>query len=128
MTEQELIEEILEHYSELTEEKLLESVKRNGNTILFIRNPSLEVQWEAVKQNAYSLMYIDNPSCKLILEAVRHSARCIKFVKNPSLEIQLKAIAENANAIDYIRNPHPCLKVFLKYHPEEKLRQLVLVR
>jgi hypothetical protein len=53
------------------EERCILAVKRNGNTIEFIKDPSEEMKLEAVRQDGCSIRFIKNPSEKVQLEAVR---------------------------------------------------------
>ena len=56
-------EEILEKYGlkELIKKQQLETVKKDGLLIKYIKNPDKEIQLEAVKQNGYAILYIENP-------------------------------------------------------------------
>ena len=67
-----------------TEEDQLVTVKKNGNAIRYIINPSEDVQLEAVKQNGNAIEHITNPSEEVQLEAVKQDVCAIQFIENPS--------------------------------------------
>ena len=69
----------------------LKSVKKDGDTIQYIYNPSERVQLEAVKQNGLAIQYIVNPSEEVQLEAVKQNGLAIQYIDNPSEEAQLLA-------------------------------------
>ena len=56
-----------------TEEKQLIAVKDFGYNIMYIRNPSLEVQKDAINNCCWNIQWIHNPSKEIQLEAIRLS-------------------------------------------------------
>ena len=88
-----------------SEEVQLEAVKKNGATMRYIPNPSEEFQLKAVKQNGFAIKYIQNPSEEVQLEAVKQNGYTMRFIPNPSEEFQLKAVKESGFAIQFIKNP-----------------------
>ena len=88
-----------------SEEVQLEAIKKNGAAMRYIPNPSEEFQLKAVKQNGYAIKYIPNPSEKFQLEAVKESGFAIQFIQNPSEEVQLEAVKQTGFAIKCIKNP-----------------------
>ena len=66
------------------EELQLKVVKKDGDAIQFIKNPSEKVQLEAVKQRGWAIQFIKNPSEKVQLEAVKQNSYIIQYVKNLS--------------------------------------------
>ena len=89
------------------EKEQIEAVKRNGNAIRYIPNPSTEAQIEAVKQNEYAIQHISNPSPEVQLEAVKQYGNAIQWISNPSTELQIEAVKQNGDAIRFISNPSP---------------------
>ena len=88
------------HILSLYAEKCLKSY-----ALLFIENPTEEMQMIAVRYNAYSIEYIKNPSERVQLEAVKYNANAIKYIKNPTEEMQMIAVKQNEYIIQYIKNP-----------------------
>ena len=60
----------------------LEAVKRNGDAIQYIHDPSEAVQLEAVKQYGYAIRYIRDPSEAVQLEAVKQDGDAIKYIED----------------------------------------------
>jgi hypothetical protein len=54
------------HIQDASEEAQLLAVSKNGTTIRFIPNPSIEVQLEAIKNNVYSIIHIKFPHFQVI--------------------------------------------------------------
>jgi len=106
--------ESIQYIKNPSEKVQLEAVKNNGYVIEYIKNPSEKVQLEAVKRHPYALKYIKNPSEKVQLEAVRHNGNTIEFIKNPTDEMKWAAIKDYKDAIKYIKNPTDEMKKFAK--------------
>ena len=70
-----------------TEEQQLEAIRREGNAIRHIKDPSEKVQLEAVRQQGNALEHIENASEKVQLEAVRQDGNAIGYIENPSDKI-----------------------------------------
>ena len=79
--------------------------------IMFVDNPSEEMQLEAVKQNWYAIVYIKNPSEAVQLEAVKKHGSVIQYIKNPSEAVQLIAVKKNGHGIKYITNPSEAVQL-----------------
>jgi hypothetical protein len=116
------IETINDYVNNLSTEKKILALKKNGLLIKYIKNKTEEMNFEAVKQqnnpqglfdlitqgvefDEYAIQYIENPSEKVQLEALKKSYYVLKFIKNPSEQVQLEAVKKNAYAIQYIENP-----------------------
>ena len=91
--------------NEMGEGVQLETVRKDGFAIEYIKNPSKEVQLTAVREDGYAIRYIDNPSEEVQLEAIRKDGYAIQFIDNPSEQVQLEAIRQNGLAIEFIDNP-----------------------
>ena len=102
---------VFEQLHKLTEDQQLKMVKKNGDVIRHIDNPSTDVQLAAVKQRGYAIDYIKNPSTEVQLEAVKGNGDAIVHIKNPSPEVQLAAVKQNGYAIKWIENPSPVLQL-----------------
>ena len=79
-------------------------VKFRATNIMFIDNPSEEVQLNAVKtpQHAFVIKYIDNPTEKVQMYVVKKDGTLIRFIDNPSDDVQNAAIKQNPTSIEYI--------------------------
>ena len=88
-----------------SEEKNIATVKRNGNSIKYIENPSEKVQMEAVKQNPDSIQHIKEPTEKVQLVAVKRNSYSIEYIKSPSEKVQMEAVKEEGHSIKNIENP-----------------------
>ena len=91
----ELITKLIKHLN-INENEL---VKKNYKCIMFIPNPSEEVQLEAVKQYSYAIQYIPNPSEEVQLVAVKQDGSAIKYIKKPHPSV-LKYLEGNNNNIN----------------------------
>ena len=90
------------YYGELPEETKLAAVRKDGNAIYRIENPSEEIQVAAVQEDPYSIRHIENPSEAVQWAAFRskpHSLLLLyKYTKNPAESI--KAFIEKAFGSD----------------------------
>ena len=80
-------------------------VSRNGFSIVYINNPSEDMQLASVTQNGYAIEYIDNPSEAVQLAAVTQNGDAIKYINTSSEDVQLAAVTQNGCAIEFINNP-----------------------
>lgn len=98
---------LIKHFKNLNEEKLIAIVSVEGYSIEFIEDPSEEVQLAAVSEKGHSIRYIKskNISESVKLAAVKRSPLAIKYIKNPSEEVQITAVSKNGDAIMYIKDP-----------------------
>ena len=108
------------------EQLQLMAVRRDGDTIKYIDNPSLKVQLEAVRQCGYAIEFIKNPSKEVQLEAVRQIGCAIQYIDNPSLEVQLEAVRQDGYTIQLIKNPSDYIKSIVDVVDTSKRRVYVL--
>lgn len=95
-----------EHYK-------IEWVKQNCSAIMYIENPSVEVQLTAVKETQLTavkrdgrvIRYINNPSEEVQLASVKQNCRSIRYIKNPSEEVKLIATNQISYVLRYILDP-----------------------
>jgi hypothetical protein len=87
------------------------AVKREGNVIQYIDNPSELVQLEAVKQEGNAIRYIDNPTEQVKEAAVKGDGNAIRYIDNPSEQLQLEAVKQNGEIINDIKNPSEQVKL-----------------
>jgi hypothetical protein len=99
-------------------------VNFRASNIMFIDNPSEEVQLNAVKtpQHAYVIKYIDNPTEKVQMYVVKKDGTLIKYIDNPSYEVQNVAIKQNPTSIKYINQSEEDKKYDEIKHYEELLK------
>ena len=86
-----------------TEEEQLKAIKKDGNEIAYIHNPSEKVQLEAVKRNCRSIQYINNPSEEAQLEAVKHGTAMIAFIHNPTEKVIKYLLDNHSSNIDVMQ-------------------------
>lgn len=80
-------------------------LRKNGYTIKYIENPTIEEQLVAVSANGCAIQYINEPSEEIQLAAINNEADAIKYIKDPSEEIKRKAVRNKSTSIKYIKNP-----------------------
>lgn len=78
----------------ISEEEVLELLKKNIWNIQDIKNPSYELKLFCVKCNAYTLEYFSSPNEELCLEAVKQNANVITIINNPTQTMIDEAIAQ----------------------------------
>ncbi len=89
----------------MTLEEQLEKVKKDGRSVKYINDPSLEVCLAAIKENDSAIQHIKNPTEEMCLEVVKNDGYSIAYIKNPTEEMCLIAVKQTGLAIDYINNP-----------------------
>ncbi len=115
------------------DELMKKIVENEPEWLMFIKDPSEDVQLAAVRKSAYNIIYIKNPTENVQLEVVRRDGEkikwimdngittskdvqlaavsyhgsCIRHIENPSEPIQLAAVKNFADSITYIKNPYP---------------------
>ena len=133
-----------------TYENQLKAIKKYGDLIRYIENPSEEIQELAVKQNGLNIQYIINPAHLNVSKpkqqfcvseeiqklAVQDYGMAIKYIENPSEEVQKLAIQQDCYAIEYIENPSEEIQELaikqsswiIKYieNPSEKIQKLAV--
>ena len=94
-----------------SEDVQLKAVTHDTKALDFIKNPSEAVQLAAVKESGWSISSIQNPSETVQLAAVKTSCSSIQFIKNPSEAVQLAAVKQNGRAIQFIKNPSEAVQL-----------------
>ena len=109
------IEIIIDKCVDVSEKIKLAAVKSCGYSIIYIKDPSEELQLEAVKNRG---LVLETLSCmtnseKIILEAINQNGLAYKYIKDRdnSEEIKLAAVKENGEAIQFITNPSQEIKL-----------------
>lgn len=74
--------------------------------------PSDEVK--RIKKNPGDIIYIKDPSEEIQLLAVKQNGMTIGYIKNPSEKVQIAAVKQNPMALGYINNPSPKIKKIAK--------------
>jgi hypothetical protein len=78
------------------------SVEKNGFAIMYISNPTYEVQIKAVSQNGLSLQFIQKQTENLCLAAVKENGLALEFVDEQTEKIRQEAIKQNPNAKKFV--------------------------
>lgn len=109
-----LFERIISLFSSKMKEVLSDPCR-----IALIDNPSERLQMAAVRQSSSALMFIDNPTTQVQSMAVLGNPIYIKFIKKPSEMVQNMIISLDARNISFIENPSPQLQLSaVKKNPE----------
>lgn len=95
----------LNKYSAMSEEEQIEAIKKDGENLRYIENPSELVQMFAVKQNGHLIRHIKNPIEKVQLEVVKKNGQLIGYINNPSEIVQLEAVKQDRFAFEKIKDP-----------------------
>ena len=77
------------YLTHMTEKEQLDAVRRYGNAIRHIKNPSEAVQLTAVNENGYAIIPIENPIEAVQLAAVNQNGFAIELIKNPAVTVQM---------------------------------------
>ena len=88
-----------------TEEMQMKIIRQDGSAIQYINNPAEKVQLAVVKKNGFTIQYINNPSEKVQLAAVKQDGKLIRWINNPSAKVQLIAVKQDGKLIGDIENP-----------------------
>lgn len=94
-----------------SEKVQLAAVKQDGIAIRHILNPSLKVQLAAVNKKAGALMWIKDPSEEVQLAAVKKDPDMVRVIEDPSEEVQLAVVKQDGGWIDFIKNPTERVKI-----------------
>ena len=65
------------------------AIKKNGNTIEFIENPSYELQEIAINQNPWSIVYIKKPYDEIVVKSIILDPSLLKRKRRRYLEEKL---------------------------------------
>ena len=102
-----------------TDDKIcLETVKKNGIALRFVKDQTDKICLEAVKQDGWALEYVKNQTDEICLEAVRKKGYALKYVKKQTLKICLEAVRQNGYALEYVKEQTPkiCIEAVIQ-HP-----------
>lgn len=69
-------------YNEMSEDKQIKIVKRNGYNIQFILNPSKNVQLEAVREKPFVISYINNPFVDVEIESITYNIEFMNLIRD----------------------------------------------
>jgi hypothetical protein len=100
----------------------MDLVNYKSMNIMFIDNPSEEVQLNAVTTTPFTIKYIQNPSEQVQLAAVKQNGLTIADIDNPSEEVQQAAIKQNPNSIKFINITNDKKKKEELKHLEDMLK------
>lgn len=93
----------IEHIINPTDKVKLAVVRQNGYAIAYIKNRTLEIEFEAIKNKTEAIKYIENPTEEMKLYVVRHNGKLIQYFKEkPSFQVQYEAIKNNTYALYFI--------------------------
>ena len=87
---------------EQTPEICLEAVKQNGWALQFVKEQTPEICIEAVKQVGQALLYVKEQTPEICMEAVKQNGYALQDVKEQTLEICMAAVRQNSNALEYV--------------------------
>jgi hypothetical protein len=73
--------------------------------IIYLKNPSLDIQLKIIRRNFRDIQYIVNPSVETQLTAIKINPLAFKFIHCPSEEIQLEAVKILPKLIENILYP-----------------------
>ena len=107
----------------IDEETQMFLVSKRPYEIKYIKNPTLNVQFEAFSTNVLSLMYIKDPHVSVQLAAYERDRNLIKYIKELCVDVQLE-IVNNTNysfIMDYYEklNSSKALNILYKKAPEQ---------
>ncbi len=92
----------------------LQQVKQNGNQLIFIKNPSEQIQFQQVGENGYQIQFIDDPSEKLQLQQIKSNFYSIKHIKTPTEKVQQLQVKKYSS---YVK------KTLSTMNPLERIKQ-----
>ena len=78
------------------------AVRKNYDSIKFIKNPYESVQKEALKISYDALRYINSPSHNIEIEAIKNNEAAISFIHNLDKDKILNFLKENILVIKYV--------------------------
>lgn len=81
------------------------AVRQSSSAVMFIENPTSQVQSMAVLGNPIYIRLINKPTEMAKSLIVALDARNISFIDNPSPQLQLNAVRKNPETIKLIENP-----------------------
>lgn len=93
------------NFSEMNYQEQLEIIKKNGESIRSVVNPSEEMRIAAIKQNGNNIKYLDMPNENEQLEAIKQNIHSLQYINNQFETVQLTAIKLNKEAIFHLKNP-----------------------
>lgn len=81
----------------------LQTVRKNGLYLYYIKNKTRIVCTEALKQNGYALMFIEDQTPELCMLAVKQNGLALQHVKEQTDEICMEAVKQNGLALKHVK-------------------------
>ncbi len=105
----------------LTYNAQLAAVKKWGDALRYIENPSRDIVFNAVKSSAQAIRYIVRPSRRFQLIAVKQNPDIIQYIDYPCIDAELLAweLAKKTT-----RNPCKEVQLLLRAHKLKQLEEL----
>ena len=94
----------------IPEKEKIAAIRKDGNLLSLIVEPSERVQLEAVKGHPYTIAEITNPSERVQLEAMKRSLHSISLIRNPSKGAMLYAVNRAPEIVHILENPPDAVK------------------
>lgn len=87
-----------------TELLCMETVKKYGLALKYVKNQTEEICFEAVKQNGAALCYVKDQTEEICLEAVKNYGNGLQFVRNQTERICVQAIKTHAWSLEFVKD------------------------
>jgi hypothetical protein len=100
LTERKEIKEIIDM---MTEEMLLDIVKRDGYALEYIKNQTERICLEAVRNRGLALEYVIDQTKEICIIAVGRNGLALDYVKDRTPEICMAAVKQNGWALQYVK-------------------------
>lgn len=88
-------------YNSITEDEIIENIKKEPNLFLRIKNPTEKICLEAMKINGSYIFAIPEPSYNVRIESVKQNGLNLLYIQEKNLQICYLAIKNNIKAIQY---------------------------
>ena len=72
---------VLLKFKDYTEEEILETVKKNGLALRYVKEQTEEICYEAVKEDGIALRYVKEQTEEICYEAVKQDGNTLKYVE-----------------------------------------------
>jgi K+ transporter len=92
-------------FSRMTEDEIVEHLRKKTTHIQFIDNPNERKQLAVVKSTGLALRWIKHPTILVQSEAVRNNGKAIQYINNPTEEMKIYSVKSKGEAIQFIENP-----------------------
>lgn len=117
--------QMLQHIPNPTEKVKIASVIQNDWSIKYITDPSIEVQMAAVENDGYAIEYIPNASLEVQRAAVKQTGFAITYIKDPTEEVCLLAIKQNIQSFKYMRIKYPSVEAIIVAYEQKNPDEVV---